>query len=111
MAVPQPTPLAPPEPDRAVRAALRAMVGCANADAVGLTAEERERCRHRLASAGGPVYAVLAADPSARRALDQAAATNDILRDYRASRRMDVGGYPGLEPLVGMNPLPATPPP
>ena len=61
------------------------LVGCANAEAVKLTAEERNRCSERF-GAGAPQAPPLSGiAPAKRREYDDAAATGEANRRYRDS--------------------------
>jgi hypothetical protein len=84
-----PAPL--PEGPRAdVRAALRASpVGCANADAVGLTRAERDACNEQLGKgAKTAVFPGLGLARGKQAAFDQAAQHKEACRAYRAAPDM-----------------------
>lgn len=72
------TPAAPIASPDAVRATLRTTLGCAEAQAVGLSQSERERCAERLGrGARDTTYLAPALSPAKRAALDQEAATRE----------------------------------
>ncbi|WP_309606919.1 hypothetical protein [Phenylobacterium sp.] len=71
-------PAPPPAPSEAVRATLRTTLGCAEAQATGLSQSERERCAERLGrGAREAAYLAPALSPAKRAALDQEAATRE----------------------------------
>ena len=73
-----PAPAALATPPDAVRATLRTTLGCAEAQAVGLSQSERERCAERFGGgAREAAYLAPALSPAKRAALDQEAATRD----------------------------------
>jgi hypothetical protein len=79
----------------ALRRALRASVGCAHADFVNLSAEERAKCKAWPGPirADGPTYAALPADPVKAGAFARASNNDEAWNAYRDTIR---GQYPGL---------------
>ncbi|MDB5456045.1 MAG: hypothetical protein JWP92_1630 [Caulobacter sp.] len=101
-----PAPL-PVGPVGDLRAALRASgVGCANADAVGLTRRERDRCHEAWgqASRDAPVYANAPASARAGQEFARQALRQDIDRAYR-SEPMATGPDPKMGPPRGIPPV------
>lgn len=103
-------PSAPPQTTAQddVRRALRATLGCAHPDAVGLTPEEREACR-RNELKSGPAYAAEPTDPAKAAAFRRADRNARAWRDYRASASVD--DYPGGRCAFGRDCEPAAPQP
>ena len=78
------------------------LVGCANADAVSLSAAERARCNERFGSAAGSAPAFDTISPAKRAAFDKAAAAQEADRRYRSG--MPTGttaGKPGFGSGLG----------
>lgn len=90
-AEPGPSPRALPSPDDAVatnaRQALRGgLIGCANADALGLSREEREKCENRLAEGAGEAeFPGLGIEEDKDSAFARAAARKSANRRYRGT--------------------------
>jgi hypothetical protein len=94
-----PSPL-PEGPKTETRTALRqSLVGCANAEAVGLNRAEREHCDEVLGKgAKTTAFAGLGLSPEKQRLFDAAAARKEA--DYRYKH----GGVPPVNPTIGEAP-------
>jgi hypothetical protein len=82
------------------------LVGCANADAVSLTAVERARCTERFGAAAGSAPALDSMSAAKRAAFDDAQAREDARERYRAA--LPTGTTPG-KPGFGSGLGPDTP--
>jgi hypothetical protein len=78
------------------------LIGCANADAVSLSAAERARCNERFGSEAASAPALDGIAPAKRAAFDKAAAQQEADRKYRAAvptgTSIGAHGFGGLGP-------------
>ena len=78
------------------------LVGCANAEAVSLSAAERARCNERFGSAAGSAPAFDPISPSKRAGFDKAAAAQEADRRYRSGMPTGTSaGKPGFGSGLG----------
>jgi hypothetical protein len=86
------------------------LVGCANAQAVGLTREERNRCNERFGVGVTKTPVLDPISPAKRRAFDDAAAKQDIDRRERESTAFGARALSGGGPEPKPAWTPGTPP-
>ena len=78
------------------------LVGCANADAVSLSAVERARCNERFGAAAGSAPAFDPISPAKRAGFDKAAAAQEADRRYRSGMPTGTSsGKPGFGSGLG----------
>jgi hypothetical protein len=75
------------------------LVGCANSDAVSLSATERARCNERFGSAARSAPVFDSMSPAKRAQFDKAVADEDTKRAYRAA--VPTGTTPSSHPGFG----------
>jgi hypothetical protein len=104
---PAPTP-APPAPPSGLAAALRRSLGCGHADFVGLTSEERRRCRDQLAAYPNGVEerADFHLDPRKLAIFDAGAKRDRFLQEPFLAERPKKG----CRPMVTVGDVPANGP-
>jgi hypothetical protein len=78
------------------------LIGCANAEAVSLSAVERARCNARFGAEAGSAPALDLMSPAKRAAFDKAASENEANRRYRSA--MPTGTTPGRPGAFGLGP-------
>jgi hypothetical protein len=82
------------------------LVGCANADAVRLSASERARCNERFGAAVGSAPVLSGIAPEKRNEFDRAAAQGEAAKRYRGA--VPTGTTPSPNPAAGagLGPVP-----